>query len=384
MEISNALSNFRLSNLLKGKNLIYLVIGIVSLVLIALIILIVWFVTKDNKFTGGNNNISITPTISETLVPTVITSVPVVESQNFLYLKMNGDTGYGNIVNFDIKTNKANEITNSYIFKTLYSFSPNNKYAFVKLLDNNQDKYAVYNFESKSYNIVTTDNVIQSYWADNNYFNYITSTNSNYDYKIYSLNVFDNTSSIIKTIPLDSIINPLISRDSKYMVGINKVDDSYHLIDIINKVDTSIMTMNLSSGSYFNPIEWTKENKLIFNSSNGLYLFNPFQLNSTQLASLNTKNSKLEIKFLNYNEDFKSILFMLDGRVHRYNINSDITKEVFNNNDRSDIKTISLKGNGFNYFLMENYNGKLEIYNISNSRLVTICDSGCSNPLWLY
>jgi len=384
MEISNPLTNLNLSKFLKGKNLIFVVIGIIAIVLIALVILIIWFATKDNQYIENPNGITITPSITTTMKPSEITSIPVVESQNFLYLKLNNNLGFGNIVNFDIKSNKTNDLTNNGIFKSLLSFSPNNKYIFVKLIDDNKEKFAVYNLESKSYNLVTTDNVIQFYWADNNYFNYMFENKQNSEFQIISLNVYDNKSSIIRTIPNDLVQNPLVSKDLKYLVGLNKNDDSYHFIDLDNKTDKTIMSLNLSSGSYFNPIEWTKENKLIFNSNNGLYLFNPQLLNSTQLASLSTKNSKLDIKFLNYNDDFKSILFMLDGLVHRYNINSDVTKEVFNNNDRSDIKTISLKGNGLNYFLLENYNGKLEIYNISNSRLITICETKCSNPIWYY
>lgn len=384
MEISNPLTNLNVSKYLKGKNLIYIVVGIIAIVLIALIILIIWFATKDNQYKINPDQITITPSVSVTVKPSEMTTIPVVESQNFLYLKLNGNSKYGSIESFDIKSNKVSEFVTNQNFKSLISFSPNNKYLFLILSNNNKDKYAIYNLESKSYNLIETDNVLQSYWADNNYLNYLTLNKADGEFKITSLNVFDNKSSVILTIPSDLVIYPMISKDLKYLVGINKADDSYHFIDLINKTDKSIMSLNLSSGSLFNPIEWTKDNKLIFNSNNGLYLFNPTLLNSSQLASLSTKNEKLEVKFLNYNNDFKSILFMLDGYVHRYNINTDITKEVFNNNERSDIKTISLKGNGLSYFLMENYNGKLEIYNINNSRLVTICETSCSNPIWYY
>jgi hypothetical protein len=119
-------------------------------------------------------------------------------------------------------------------------------------------------------------------------------------------------------------------------------------------------------------------------SNNGIYQFNPSTLSSLQLVPLSSKNDSLDLKFLNFNIDHNSLLFMLEGYVYRTSLNSKLTKEVLNLNNQSNTKIVDIKGNGQSYFLMENYDGRLEVFNIKNSKTATICENSCTNPVWFY
>jgi hypothetical protein len=368
------------------KLLLYIVFGFSAVVLILFISLLIWFATKDNiPNTNQNPSISTTPELTQVISTSITPETSFVESTKFLYLKTKTDNSTVSIVSYDLKDNKTEDLYNSESVNSIISISPNNKYLFIGKKNNSTKvEYGIFNIETKSYTVIKFGNYIQSFWASNEFLNLLYSNEIDNTYSVYSIDVKDYTQSLLLSIPQDLVIEPFVSKDLKYLVGINKSDDSYHFFDLALKTDHKISTLDLISGTPFSPLLWINSNKLIYISGSGIFQFNPQLLNSIQLVGLTTRNDNLEVKFLNYNEDQNSLLFMLDGYIYRFSLNTKILKEILNVNNKSNIKLVDLEGNGQSYFIMGNYDGMMEVYNIKNSKLATICESSCRNPIWFY
>lgn len=367
------------------KLLLYIVFGFSIISIILLVALIIWLATKDNITPPVNPVVSNTPTPSQDIGPTIISDITTVESTKFLYIERINGKETGNIVSYDLKDEKKQEVISSQNIKSIISISPNNKYLLIKKVNNlNKDEYCVYDFDTKSCDLLEITSFIQSFWSSNDFLNYSYKNIDNDTLYVDSYNARERTHTQVLLIKDLVIGDPLISRDLKYLVGIDQSDDSFHIIDLNQKTNQSIPSLNLISGSIFSPLLWNTDGRLVYSSSTGIFKLNPILLNSSQLVNLTTRKDKLEISFLNYNEDQKSMLFMLDGYIYRFNINTEILKEVLDINSRKNFKLSDLKGNGQSFFIMENYDGMMEAYNIKNSKLGLICTELCKNPIWYY
>jgi len=384
--IVNSIPKFNADAFKNNRKLILYLVMFLSFVSVTLlIVLIIWLATKDNVSQPITPSITGTPEPTVQVGPTIIPDIPVIESTKFVYIEMPIGKTSGNIVSYDLNNNIKETISSAGNIKKLISISPNNKYLFVQTVNNSgKEDFGIFSLETGAYDLIKITSYIQSFWSSNEFLNILYSGSINYKYSIDSYNVREKTQTEVLTFTKDLINGPFVSRDLNYLVGIDDKDDSFHFIDLSLKTNQLIEKLNLISGSYFVPLVWNKENRLIYSSNSGIYKFNPILLNSTQLISLTTRKDKLEIQFPNYNEDQKSMLFMLDGYIYRFSINTEILKEVLNVNNRSNLKLVDLQGNGQNFFLMENYDGMLEAYNIKNTKLATICELSCKNPIWLY
>lgn len=368
------------------KLVLYIVIGFSAISIISLVALIVWLATKDNVPNQPNvPTVTITPILTSVVGPTIISDIPTVESTKFLYIERVNGKDTGNLISYDLKDENKLELISSNSIKSIISISPNNKYLLIQTVNNlNKDEYCVYDFDTKSCDILPITTFIQSFWTSNDFLNYSYKNVDNDSLYVDSYNARERSHTRVLSIKDLVIDNPYISRNLIYLIGIDQSDDSYHIINLDQKTNQSIPSLDLISGSSFSPLLWNTDGRFVYSSSTGIFKLNPVLLNSTQLVSLSTIRDKLEVFFLNYNEDQKSLLFMLDGYIYRFNINTEILKEVLNLNSRTNFKLVDLKGNGQNFFIMENYDGMMEAFNIKNSKLGLICTELCKNPVWYY
>jgi hypothetical protein len=370
----------------RGKMLVYIVFALAGFLLIALLILVIWLLTKDRNNNNITSELSITPTPEITDV--YITDIPISESTKFIYLAKtdNSTTSQSKIKLMDVKSNTSEELSPAKLFYSLYSISPDNKKIIAGITNSAKKiEYYLYEVDQKIFSKIEIDNLLSLNWVSESKINifYKNTTAKSYEVITYDTTKKDFTLAI--SIPLTIGSYPYISNDLKYIITSDASQDLYKLTDLSTKITYSIDSLNLTSGYNFNPLLWNSDDKFIFYSQSGIFELNPVYLRSDQIVGLRSENEILSISGFNYHPDKKSLLFSLDNIVYFYKFSSETITEVLNNNDISDLKVMSINGNGVNYFLMLNYDGSIYNFNIKNSKLSTICGKSCTNssPVWL-
>ena len=361
----------------KERLLIFFVFLMSGIVLISLFALIVWMLNKNKVTDDTQVNLLLSGTPSPMVTDITISTTPIVESNKFDYLQKTENT----IMQYDLKKNTTEELAKISQLKSILSISQDNKYLFVQFEDiNKKNGYGFWNSESKELIKITIDNLIQYYWTANDVLNILFQNKNNYE--VLSYNITQKKSDILLTIPSTIGLQPLISENLKFLI--TKETDSYLLVDLDGKTKYYIDSLNLDSGTFFNPLGWNKENHFIYYTDTGIYSFNTDNLKSTLIVALKTKSEILVIKNFSYDLEKKSLLFSLDNIIYYFDLNNSVLKEVVNNNDKPDTSILNFMGNGVYNVLMENYNGALTNYNYKTKSTTTICYNSCSSPLWLY
>jgi len=365
----------------KAKILVYFVFALSGVSIILLIFLVIWLINKDkdNVTTVINTTNTSTPFGSEIVVSTM----PISESYKIFYL-LKTDNINSKIMQYDVRGNTSEDVSTVNNFTSIISISPDNNKLFVKQEKiNTQVEYGIWSIYEQKFTIIDVSNLIQANWSSNETINLFFRNNNNKNYEVITYNISANTYTISLSIPANLGERPQISNDLKYLIISEPNSNLYKFIDLENKMNYSIDSLNLDSGNVFNPLGWTKENQFLYYAQNGVFQLNPQNLKSIQLVTLKSKSEGFVINNYTYNFEKESFLFTLDNIVYFYSLKNNTLKEVLNNNNSLDKPLLSIIGNGVNYFIIENKNGEINNFNIKTSKLSNICDMKCYSPLWL-
>lgn len=360
-----------------NKNLliVYLGIGVSILSIIAVVIIAVTQLAPKTYQTNGNKT---TPSITATTVPT---STPIiVNNKANIFLKIGVATNAaGNIYQIAPISLEQESVINSNNIIHLLSWSKDNRYLALSLIQSNGEILAFWDNEAKQ--------IIETNLAYTSKSNYIWNDEGNFIYLTY-LNTTLNTTSIdlpevtLKTSKIDikqEIAQAYISPNLDKMIYAIAADNSivYLNLETGKKVSLNTLPLNLKD---FQGAFWIDTDNFVFFAKNGIFNFDTKLTQAQSLATLTSSEiDPLNSKKIILSANKGNIYFVHESRLFKYSINTKITTELFDLTKELPFSSeVELHVLPNEKYITLTYKENTKLFNATKRTLQDLCDKYCN------
>lgn len=360
-----------------NKNLliVYLGIGVSILSIIAVVIIAVTQLAPKTYQTNGNKT---TPSITATTVPT---STPIiVNNKANIFLKIGVATNAaGNIYQIAPISLEQESVINSNNIIHLLSWSKDNRYLALSLIQSNEEILAFWDNEAKQ--------IIETNLAYTSKSNYIWNDEGNFIYLTYP-NTTLNTTSIdlpevtLKTSKIDikqEIAQAYISPNLDKMIYAIAADNSivYLNLETGKKVSLNTLPLNLKD---FQGAFWIDTDNFVFFAKNGIFNFDTKLTQAQSLATLTSSEiDPLNSKKIILSANKANIYFVHESRLFKYSINTKITTELFDLTKELPFSSeVELHVLPNEKYITLTYKENTKLFNATKRTLQDLCDKYCN------
>lgn len=360
-----------------NKNLliVYLGIGVSILSIIAVVIIAVTQLAPKTYQTNGNKT---TPSITATTVPT---STPIiVNNKANIFLKIGVATNAaGNIYQIAPISLEQESVINSNNIIHLLSWSKDNRYLALSLIQSNEEILAFWDNEAKQ--------IIETNLAYTSKSNYIWNDEGNFIYLTYPSTTL-NTTSIdlpevtLKTSRIDikqEIAQAYISPNLDKMIYAIAADNSivYLNLETGKKVSLNTLPLNLKD---FQGAFWIDTDNFVFFAKNGIFNFDTKLTQAQSLATLTSSEiDPLNSKKIILSANKANIYFVHESRLFKYSINTKITTELFDLTKELPFSSeVELHVLPNEKYITLTYKENTKLFNATKRTLQDLCDKYCN------
>ncbi len=360
-----------------NKNLliVYLGIGVSILSIIAVVIIAVTQLAPKTYQTNGNKT---TPSITATTVPT---STPIIVNKKAnIFLKIGVATNAaGNIYQIAPISLEQESVINSNNIIHLLSWSKDNRYLALSLIQSNGEILAFWDNEAKQ--------IIETNLAYTSKSNYIWNDEGNFIYLTYP-NTTLNTTSIdlpevtLKTSKIDikqEIAQAYISPNLDKMIYAIAADNSivYLNLETGKKVSLNTLPLNLKD---FQGAFWIDTDNFVFFAKNGIFNFDTKLTQAQSLATLTSSEiDPLNSKKIILSANKANIYFVHESRLFKYSINTKITTELFDLTKELPFSSeVELHVLPNEKYITLTYKENTKLFNATKRTLQDLCDKYCN------